>query len=142
MAVAADRTLPWPLHPLHAVVLAGTNPLFLGALLIDLAYDKTFELQWANFAQWLIAGGLVFAAIALLWALVDMVRRDRRTGRGVYYFLVLLAVCVLAFVDSLVHARDAWATMPTGLVLSGIVFVLACIATWLGFAGRRVGGAP
>jgi len=110
MSVAVDRNIP-SLHPLHAVLLAGTIPLFLGALLSDIAYDKTFELQWTNFAQWLIAGGLVFAAIALVCALVRVVRPARRTGRAVAYFLVLLATCVLAFIDSLVHARDAWATM-------------------------------
>ena len=112
MATAAERHPPWPLHPLHAVLLAGTVPLMLGAVLSDLAYAKTFEVQWSNFAQWLIAGGLVFAAIALAWALVALVRAERRGGRALLYFLLLLATCVLGFVDALVHARDAWATMP------------------------------
>ena len=47
------------IHPLHAALLAGTVPLFLGALLSDIAYARTYEIQWANFASWLIVGGLV-----------------------------------------------------------------------------------
>ena len=36
--------------PLHATLLAGTVPLFLGALLSDIAYTQTYQIQWANFA--------------------------------------------------------------------------------------------
>lgn len=66
MAVTAERTYPRALHPLHAVLLAGTIPLFLGALLCDLAYAASYEIQWSNFASWLIVGGLVFGGLALL----------------------------------------------------------------------------
>ena len=47
----------------------------------------------------------------------------------------------VGFVNSLHHARDAWAIMPGALVLSAIVTVLALLATWVGFASLRVGGA-
>jgi uncharacterized membrane protein len=46
----------------------------------------------------------------------------------------------VAFVNALMHARDAWASMPIGLVLSVIVAVLACVATWLGFARQTTRG--
>ena len=144
MVAANELPPPRMLHPLHAVVLAGTIPLFLGALLGDLAYWKSHEMQWANFASWLIAGGLLFAGIALACALVRMIRSWRFAGPGLVYFLVLLVAWGLGFVNALVHARDAWAAMPTGLVLSLVVAVLAIAATWLGFAGyaRPAGGAP
>ena len=38
-----------PVHPLHAILLAFPFPLFLGALLSDLAYSFSFHVQWANF---------------------------------------------------------------------------------------------
>lgn len=144
MAVAVDRayeTRPSWLHPLHAVLLAGTLPLFLGALLSDIAYSASYEIQWNNFASWLIAGGLVFGAIALLWAVVDLFR-DARGGRGsLSYVLLLLATWILGFVNALVHAKDAWASMPNGLVLSVVVLALACGATWAGFSMSRAAGA-
>ena len=44
--------------------------------------------------------------------------------------------------DALVHARDAYAVMPTGLVLSLLVLMLVGAATWSAFAGLRSGGQP
>ena len=81
-----------PIHPLHAVLLAGTVPLFLGVLLTDLAYSNTYEIQWKNFASWLLVGGLVFGGFALLWAVIDIVRAARRTTRKLIYVSVLLVL--------------------------------------------------
>jgi uncharacterized membrane protein len=140
MSATLDRTGPRALHPFHAVLLAATIPPFLGALLSDIAYAQTFEIQWSNFASWLIVGGLVFTGLVLVFALVDLIRADHRTRRSVVYFGFVLALFVLGFINSLIHAKDAWASMPDGLVLSAVVSVLACVATWLGFSGYRAGG--
>ena len=130
----AHSVTPW--HPLHLVFLAGALPLFLGALLSDIAYYRTEVIQWNNFAQWLLAGALVFAAVPLLMSLIGLFRGRR----ALVYFIVLLVLWVVGFVDSRVHASDAWASMPRGLWLSLIAAVLAVIATWLGFARHRAGG--
>lgn len=144
MSVTADRIprrAAYRVHPLHAFLLAGTVPLFLGAMLSDIAYAKSYEIQWNNFASWLIAGGLVFGALAVLFAVVDLFRTDRRGWRPAVYTFLLLATWVLGFINALIHGKDAWAGMPAGLILSIIVVVLACAATWLGFSGLRAGGA-
>ncbi|PQZ93369.1 MULTISPECIES: DUF2231 domain-containing protein [Pseudomonas] len=133
-------TLPaYRAHPgrLHATLLAGTVPLFLGALLCDIAYTQTFQIQWANFASWLIAGALVFGGFAFLFALVNLVRAERKAGGPAAYVLLLLAAWVLGLVNAFQHAKDAYAAMPAGLVLSAIVVVLALAATWIGL---RSGG--
>jgi uncharacterized membrane protein len=146
VAVVVERTRPPALHPINAILLAAAIPLFLGALLSDIAYAKTYEIQWTNFASWLLAGGLFIGAFALVAAIVELVRAGRREGRRVVYFLLLLATWVLGFIDALVHARDAWATMPTGLVLSLVVAILACTAKWIAFSGlcysHRAGDTP
>ena len=120
MSVSVDRIHHTPvrrLHPIHAVLLAGTVPLFLGAVLSDIAYSVSYEIQWNNFSA------------------------ERRGGRSLLYLLFLLATWILSFINALVHARDAWASMPTGLILSVIVVLLACAATWAGFSSVRAGGA-
>ncbi|MFJ2983174.1 MULTISPECIES: DUF2231 domain-containing protein [unclassified Pseudomonas] len=127
--------------PLHAILLAGTVPLFLGALLSDIAYFKSYQIQWSNFAAWLIAGGLLFCGLALLFALANLVRAERKGGRPRLYFLLLLVTWVLGLVNAFEHAKDAWAVMPAGLVLSLVVTVLACVAAWLGMCNLRSGGA-
>ena len=127
-----------PIHPVHAVFLAGTIPLFAGALLSDIAYFRTYEIQWQNFASWLIAGGLVLVGVALVFALSGL-SPARRTRARVLYLLVLATTFVVGFFNALHHARDAWASMPGGLVMSVIVTVLAIAATWLAFCPPRLG---
>ncbi|EGH13799.1 hypothetical protein Pgy4_15014 [Pseudomonas savastanoi pv. glycinea str. race 4] len=110
-------------------------------MLSDIAYYQTFQIQWSNFAAWLIAGGLLFCGLALLFALVNLVRADHKAGRPVVYFLLLLVTWVLGLVNAFEHAKDAWAVMPSGLILSVIVTVLAGVATWTGLTSLRSGGA-
>jgi uncharacterized membrane protein len=126
------------IHPLHAILLAFALPLFLSALLSDLAYDKSFHVQWLNFAQWLIAGALLVSAFALLWSLIAMVRAPPQwRGRAALYFAMLLVMWVLGLINAFIHAKDAFATMPAGLYLSLIVSLLALVASWIGYSGFR-----
>ncbi|MDQ3143903.1 MAG: hypothetical protein M3Q57_03375 [Pseudomonadota bacterium] len=140
MTATADREYSPSLHPVHAVILAGAVPLFLGALLSDWAYSSSYQVQWTNFASWLIAGGLLFTGFALLWSGIDLLRADRRGGgRLMTFFLLLLATFVFGLINALVHAKDVWAAMPAGLILSLIVAVLAIAATWIAFSSLREG---
>lgn len=140
MTVHVERTHRRALHPLHAAMLAGTIPLFLGALLSDLGYWSSYHEQWRNFSSWLIAGGLVFGGLALLAAIIGRFRAG--DGRlPAVYLLLLLATFILGLGNAFVHALDAWASMPAGLILSIVVAVLACAATWIGLSGVRAGGA-
>jgi uncharacterized membrane protein len=144
MTVTVDRpyqTSYMTLHPLHAVLLASTIPLFLGALLSDIAYYQSYQIQWSNFSSWLIAGGLVFAGLALLCGVIGLFHAEGRGDRGVIYIALLLAAWTMGFINALVHAKDAWATMPMGLILSVIVTLLVCAATAVRFSSHRVGGA-
>jgi uncharacterized membrane protein len=126
------------IHPLHAVLLASSLPLFLGALLSDWAYYSTYEIQWINFAAWLNAGAMLFLGAALLWTAIDFLRADvARDRSSILHLLVVLATFILGFIAALVHAKDAWATMPGGLILSFIVLLLAIWSVWLGFATLR-----
>ena len=137
-ATALDRP-PRGLHPVHTILLVSALPLFLGALLSDLSYGASYQVQWKNFASWLIAGGLVFTGLALLWAVVDGLRADLPYGaRRWLYPLLLLATFVVGFVNALIHAKDGWSSMPAGTVLSVIALVLAIAAIWSGLTVRRV----
>lgn len=120
------------------MLLAFPLALFFAALLSDIAYFNTFQIQWSNFSSWLIAGGLVGTGVTMVWALVDLFRlRRSRSRRPLFYFLALLAMFVAGFVNELVHAKDAWATMPEGLYLSILTLLLAVVASWIGFSGYR-----
>jgi len=131
-----------PIHPLHAILLAFPLPLFLIAFLSDLAYASTYEIQWSNFAAWLIVGALAGGGLALLWVLIELARdRTARTQRLVAYAGALVLMWLLGFINALVHAKDAWAIMPEAIWLSAIAVLLALAAAWIGFSGLRAGAA-
>jgi len=128
-----------PPGPLHAILLAGTVPLFLGALLSDITYFQTYQIQWSNFASWLIAGGLVFCGLAVLFALVNLIRADRKAGRPVIYLVLLVVTFALGLVNAFEHAKDAFASMPSGLILSALTTLLIAVTAWLGLTSIRSG---
>ena len=125
-----------PLHPLRALLLAGAVPLFLGVLLSDIAYADSDQVQWKNFASWLNAGALVLSGLALLWSVFALIGPDRRHRRSMLTTVLLAAGWVFGFINSLVHAKDAAATLPEGLVLAVLVFALVAVASWLGLHTR------
>ncbi|MFN6993815.1 MAG: DUF2231 domain-containing protein [Aquincola tertiaricarbonis] len=128
-----------PLHPLHVLLLAGSVPMFLGVLMSDIAYANSDQVQWKNFASWLNAGALLLSGLALLWSVLSMVSAHRRRRRPVLAGALLLAGWIIGFVNSLVHAKDAGATLPEGLVLAVIVFALMAVASWLSLSFERSG---
>lgn len=123
---------PGRLHPAHAILLAFLFPLFLGALLSDYAFKSSFDVQWGNFSSWLIAGALIPGGFVLLWAFIDALRH-----RTWIYFILVAATWLLGLVNAFVHARDNYATMPTGFVLSIIVTILALVTSWIGYSGGQ-----
>lgn len=84
---------PWAVHPFHAAVLGGVWPLFLGALLSDYAYWSSYQIQWSNFASWLLVGAMVLTTIALVCAIVALVRGSR----NLIYIIALIAAWIVGF---------------------------------------------
>jgi uncharacterized membrane protein len=109
----------------------------LGVLLSDIAYSTSYEVQWKNFASWLLVGALMCSGLALLWALIELLRGPARTVRYALYAFLLLTAWVLGFIDALVHAGDAWASMPTGLILSASIVLLAVAAAWVALSNSH-----
>lgn len=126
---------------LHLMVLNGALTLFLSALLADIAYFNSFQIQWANFASWLIFGGMVVCGLALVFALFDLIRRGRKNKRIVWYFLLLICTWVVGLVNALEHAKDAWAVVPSGVIFSTATTLLICVSTWLGCTNLVAGDA-
>ena len=63
MPSAPPRTRPL-LHPLHGLLLAWPVALFPAALLSDITYLNSAEIQWSNFSAWLITGALIADELA------------------------------------------------------------------------------
>ena len=119
---------------LSELLIGGMITLFAGVLLADLAYSSTYELQWKNFASWLLVGALVLCGFALLVTLIVFFRSGRRDRGSALLALLLLATWILGFIDALIHAKDAWASMPAATIVSIFTAVLALAAGWLGLS--------
>ena len=141
MAVSIERRYSTMNNPLHAIFLAGASTLFLSAALGDVAYALTYEIQWANFASWLIAGGLLFGGLAVVVLIFDSLSAGRRAPGIGWYGALLVAIWIVGFLNALMHARDAWASMPNALILSVITIGLVCGAVWFGMRTPHVGVA-
>lgn len=129
-------------HPWHVVLITCAAPLFLGGALSDWAYANTYEIQWINFGSWLIAGAMVFTGLAVGWSLVEAAVGPGRSRRSLILLGLLGVMFVLGLLNSFMHARDAWASMPEGLILSFVGTALSVVAVYLSVSTSRVGVAP
>lgn len=138
MATHYPGSAPVRTHPVHGLLSAFPLAFFTAALVTDCAYAATAEMQWANFSVWLIAAGVAMGLLAAIAGLVDALASRRcgiRTRRPWPHSLGTLAMMVLAVVNGFIHSRDAWTSVvPTGLVLSAIVALLAIATSWMGYS--------
>lgn len=102
---------------------------FLGALITDIAYYNTFDVNWKNFSDWLLAGGEAVGALAALVGIFDLVRPHVRANRLMWPYAITYAVAmILGLFNNFVHSRDAYGAMPTGLVLSVLTVIALTVA--------------
>lgn len=122
-------------HPLHGMLVPFPIAFFIGALLTDLAYLASANIQWSNFSIWLITAGLVMGGLAALTGIIDYAgdRRVRAARPAMPHMIINLSVFVIELVNAFVHSRDGWTSVvPTGLTLSIVSVVLLGISAWLG----------
>jgi uncharacterized membrane protein len=107
-------------YPLQRIFVPFPFVSFTLALATDIAYWQTVNLMWQNFSSWLLFAGLLFGALAILAAIIDLIRPSTRSlHSSVPAVFGFVTVLVLAFINSLVHAGDGWtAVVPVGLGLS------------------------
>ncbi len=122
-------------HPVHGILSGYPLAFFTGALLADIAYASSAQMQWANFAVWLITGGLIMGVLAAIAGIVDAIRHRGAPRRRPWpHSIGVASMMILALLNAFVHSRDGWTSVvPTGLALSAIVAVLAIVTSWMGY---------
>ena len=122
-------------HPLHPMLVPFPMVGFLGALVTDIAYARTANVQWSNFSVWLITAGLVMGGLAAVTGMIDYLgdSRVRKKKPATPHMLLNIAVFVVEIFNAFVHSRDGWtAVVPTGLTLSVVSALLLGVSAWLG----------
>jgi uncharacterized membrane protein len=135
-------------HPIHPMLVPFPIVCFVGALFADIAYAETAEMQWSNFAAWLLAIGVLFTVLAALAGLIDFLvePRIRRLRAAWIHAVGNVTAFILAIFNCLVHTHDAWTSVvPTGLTLSALTVLILLVTGWNGWEmvyRHHVGIAP
>jgi uncharacterized membrane protein len=121
--------------PIHAMLVPFPIVCFTGALLTDITYSNSPQVQWANFSEWLLAVGLIMGLLAAIFGLIDFLAAGRTRPRiGWFHLIGNAIVLLLALINNFVHSRDGWTgVVPTGLTLSVVTFVLMLVTGFLGW---------
>ncbi len=125
--------------PIFAMFAPFPISCFTSALLTDIAYYKTADIQWANFSAWMLAFGSFFLGLLILINLIDIVRASTPRPARLWLRLALyVLVFVVVMFNNFVHARDGWTSVvPQGLVLSATAVILMIIASFVGYRTLR-----
>lgn len=122
-------------YPIHPMLIPVPVVCFIGALVTDITYAATAEMMWADFSSWLLAVGFIGGVLAAIAGLVDFLGnrmvRDRMPAWP--HLIGNIVVLVLAFLNNLIHTRDAWTSVvPTGLILSIVTVLVMSVTAWFG----------
>jgi uncharacterized membrane protein len=122
-------------QPIHPILIPVPIVCFIGALATDIAYALSAEMMWADFSSWLLAVGFIFGVLAAIAGLIDFLgnRLIRQQVPAWPHLIGSLLVLVFAFINNLIHTRDAWTSvMPAGLILSIVTVLVLPVTAWLG----------
>lgn len=126
--------------PVYAILIGSIVPFALAAMLSDWRYTLTYEIQWLNMADWMVTGSLIGGALAFAWTMTRTLVRGRWRDRpSAITIALLLAFLLLQFINALVHAKDHYATMPAGMILSVFATLLAFVAAYAGIRNYHRG---
>ena len=128
------------IRTIHQTLVPFPVAYFTAAFATDLAYWRTAEVMWERFSVWLIAGGLVMAALVAITAVIDLVFARQKPAW--FRALAYMSAMLLSLLNVFVHSRDGYtAVVPTGLTLSAIVvaILLLTVATGWTLTTRRRG---
>jgi uncharacterized membrane protein len=135
-------------HPLHPMLVPFPIVCFVGALITDIAYAETANIQWANFSAWLLTAGIIMAVFAAIAGVIDFFgdRRIRSFAAAWVHGIGNATAVILAILNAFVHSRDAYTSVvPIGLVLSVLTVLIFLVTGWLGgelVFRHRVGVLP
>ena len=122
-------------HPIHPMLVPFPIAFLVATLAVDIAFGSTHDPFWARAGFWLLAAGIVMAALAAVVGLIDFlaIRRVRSLTVGWLHFLGNGLAVLLAIWNITLRWGDP-AAGPTSLAiaLSAIVVAILLVTGWLG----------
>jgi uncharacterized membrane protein len=120
-------------HPLHPLLIAFPIGLWVFSLISDIIYLAGWGgPSWADTAFYNLGGGIVFALIAAVPGLIDLLSiRDPGLRKiGIIHMTIMLITVVVFVIDFLLRLGGRFGTGPFILSIIGIILLL--IGGWFG----------
>jgi uncharacterized membrane protein len=122
-------------HPIHPILVTVPIGAWVASLVFDLVSRSSDLAAYTIAAKWLIGIGVIGAAVAAVFGLMDLLTIPNRTParRVGYTHLALNTLVLLAFAVSWLQRDDVAQETSTGLiVLSVIALAVLTVSGWLG----------
>ena len=120
-------------HPIHPMLIPFPIVCFIGALVTDIVFLNNHIHGWATASRYLLAVGLVMAALAALAGLTDFFGDKRVQGSdAVKHMLANVTAVVLEIVNLYLRLNDDAAIGRIGVYLSAIVVLILVYSGWKG----------
>jgi uncharacterized membrane protein len=121
-------------HPIHPMLIPCPIVCFIGVLVTDIVFLNNHDPGWATASRYLLAIGLVMAALAAVAGLTDFMGDDRIRGSGdaVKHMLANVTAVVLEIVNFFVRLNNNDQIGKIGVYLSAIVVLTLVYSGWKG----------
>lgn len=121
-------------HPVHPMLIPFPVACFVLTFLSDIAYWRTGHEFWATGSLWLLGIGLIFAALAAVAGLTDVLSDVQvRHLSDAWLHAGGNVIAVLLSLYSWYLRYEGGAVVPTGLILSLIVVLILLFTGWKGW---------
>jgi uncharacterized membrane protein len=121
-------------HPIHPMLIPFPIVCFIGALVTDVVFLNNHDPGWATASRYLLAVGLVFAALAAVAGLTDFMGDDRirSSSTALQHMLANVAAVVLELVNFFLRLNNNDSIAKIGIYLSAIVVLILIFSGWKG----------
>ena len=121
-------------HPIHPMLIPFPIVCFIGTLVTDIGYSRNHDAGWATASHWLLAVGLIMAALAAVAGLTDYLgdERIRRLGDALKHMLANVTAVVIELVNLILRWHNDAAIGKIGVYLSVLVVLILLYSGWKG----------
>ena len=120
-------------HPIHPMLVPFPIVCFIGALVTDIVFLNNHDHGWATASRYLLAIGLVMAALAAVAGLTDFFGEKRIQGSdAIKHMLANVTAVVLELINLFIRLHSDAPIGRIGIYLSVIVVVILLYSGWKG----------
>jgi len=121
-------------HPIHPMLIPFPIVCFIGCLVTDIVFLNNHDPGWATASRYLLAVGLVFAALAAVAGLTDFMgdERIRSSSTALHHMLANVTAVVLELVNFFLRLNNNDSIAKVGIYLSVIVVLILLYSGWKG----------